>query len=479
MSITGAMNAALSGLRAAARGSELVSNNIANALTPSYGRRELELSSLSIGSGGVRMNAINRHMDQGLLADLRFADADHRQAEASVDFLRRIEDIVGIAGDPNGLSGRLAAFESGLINASSRPDAIERLEGSVNDARRMADGLNKASEAVQSARTTADRQIATDVENLNRGLQQVQALNVQITAGQARNGSVAALVDERQAVIDRISGIVPMRVLPRDNGNVALYSAGGAILLDPSPATIGFEATNLVTPFHSVDNGTLSGLTINDQPLRVSSLGGGSLSAHFAVRDEQGVEAQTQLDALARDLVERFQDPAVDATRAPGAAGLFTDAGNAFDPADEVGLSERLVINAQVDRTQGGEAWRLRDGLGATAPGPAGDATLINSLRDALSNARTPASGAFGTGPQSATNLLSIYSGSLAAQRDGAEQDLSFAAARLTEITQLQGADGVDTDRELQNLLVLEKAYAANARVIQAADDMLEILVRL
>lgn len=479
MSITGAMNAAISGLRAAARGSELVSNNISNALTPSYGRRELELSSLSIGAGGVRISAVNRHMNEGLLADLRLADAGQQQAQGTVDFLRQIEDIVGLAGDANGLSGRLAAFESGLVNAASRPDATERLEAAVGDARRLADGLNKASDAVQDARTAADRQIGVDIEILNRSLQQVHDLNVQITAGLARNGGAAALIDERQAVIDRISGIVPIRVLSRDNGSVALYSEGGAILIDPTPAKIGFEASNLVTPFQTIDNGTLSGITINDQPLRISGLAGGRLSAQFAIRDKLGVEAQTQIDALARDLIERFQTPAVDATRGAGDAGLFTDAGGAFDTVDEVGISGRISINAFLDRTQGGEAWRLRDGLGATGPGPVGDATLINTLKDALNNMRTPASGDFRAGPQSAADLMSNYSGALAARRDGAEQDLSFAAARLNEITQLQAADGVDTDQELQNLLVLEKAYAANARVIQAADDMLETLMRL
>lgn len=34
-------------------------------------------------------------------------------------------------------------------------------------------------------------------------------------------------------------------------------------------------------------------------------------------------------------------------------------------------------------------------------------------------------------------------------------------------------ADGVDTDREMENLLNLERAYAANAKVLKAVDDML------
>ena len=42
---------------------------------------------------------------------------------------------------------------------------------------------------------------------------------------------------------------------------------------------------------------------------------------------------------------------------------------------------------------------------------------------------------------------------------------------------ELQG--GVDTDHEMQQLLLIEQAYAANARVISTADDMIQTLLGL
>lgn len=479
MTITSAMNAALTGLRAAARGSELVSNNIANATTEAYARRSLSLSAQTVDAGGVRIGGINRHVNEGLLADRRTAEAGHINAQIRADFLTGIEDRIGLAGEATGMSGRMVAFESGLIDAASRPDAIERLAGSVNDARMLSESFNAASDAVQRARSSADQQIASDVKALNRGLTQVQSLNAQIKTGQAHSGHTASLIDERDRVINAISDIVPMRVLQRDNGNVALYSEGGAILLDPTAVEIDFAAKNVVTPFQTIDNGTLSGLTLNAEPLRVSALSGGSLSANFEVRDDLGIKAQQKLDALARDLIERFQDPSVDPTLAVGDAGLFTDSGASFDPLNEVGLASRLKVNTAVDPREGGEVWRLRDGLNATTEGAAGDARLITALQSAMTDPRSPASGGFGTAARGAADHLSQFSGTLAADRDSAEQTLSYAAARLSSVRELQYADGVDTDQELQTLLILEKAYAANARVIQAADDMLETLVRL
>jgi len=480
MSISGAMNAALSGLRAAARGSEIVSNNISNALTETYGRRSLSLSALSYGAtGGVRIDGITRQMNEGVVADRRIANAAQQNTQVAMDFFINLENTIGLAGDAEGIGGRLAAFEQSLITASSRPDAVERLSNAVSDANRLAEGLNLASDQVQTMRTNADTQIARDVETLNTALQQVESLNVQITSTISRSGGANALLDQRQAVLDSIGGIVPINVVPRDNGAVAIYSEGGAVLLDINAADIGFSQQNVVTEFQTLDGGTLSGLTLNGQDIRTSALEGGSLGAQFAVRDTYGVQAQSQLDALARDLVERFDDPALDATRAAGDPGLFTDATAAFDPLNEVGLSRRITLNSAVDPNAGGEVTRLRDGLGAVTAGPAGDATLLGDLRSALEDTRVPASGNFGSGAQTLAGLMASFSGTLASTRGAVEQDLSFTSARLSELTQLQLADGVDTDQELQNLLILEQAYAANARVIQAADDMIETLTRL
>ena len=38
---------------------------------------------------------------------------------------------------------------------------------------------------------------------------------------------------------------------------------------------------------------------------------------------------------------------------------------------------------------------------------------------------------------------------------------------------------GVDTDAEMQSLLLIEESYAANARVIQTISEMLDILMQI
>ena len=169
----------------------------------------------------------------------------------------------------------------------------------------------------------------------------------------------------------------------------------------------------------------------------------------------------------------------MDPTLLPGDAGLFTDEGMAFDPLDEVGISSRLQLNAAVDERQGGEPWRIRDGINAVAPGDVGDARLIQNLSDALTTARAPLSGDFGIGAFSAANLISTLTSQIGADRYQAEKSLTFASSQFDELRQQILADGVDSDEELQRLLIVEQAYAANVKMIEAADEMMQTILRI
>ena len=59
------------------------------------------------------------------------------------------------------------------------------------------------------------------------------------------------------------------------------------------------------------------------------------------------------------------------------------------------------------------------------------------------------------------------------------QEALDDAGKRLRCIDTRQMPSAVDLDNELQSLLQIEQAYAANARVIQTINDMFDILSRI
>lgn len=484
MSISGALQNARSGLTAASRAVELISSNVANANTEGYGVRQLNLSAQALGrSAGVSIDGVSREVNEVLVEDRRLAEAAQGRDQTLADFFTGLKEVIGAPSDGWSLSGRYAAFESALIQAAANPASDARLESAAGAARDLVAQIGGIAGGIQGARMQADAGIAQDISALNDGLQRVHSLNRAIQEANASGRDPSPLMDLRQQTINSLSEIVPLRQIARDYGKVALFTPGGALLLDDTPATLGFTATPVITHDMSLSAGSLSALTLNGQPIAVEAdsglMHGGSLAAKFEVRDNLAPELQTKIDAVARDLVERFQDPGLDATLAAGTAGLFTDGGNALSVANEEGLSTRLAINALADPQQGGALWRLRDGLGALAPGPVGNGSLLTAMQGALHSPRATGSGGFSATGRSATALAGEFLSAVGRRSHATEAALGFSATQAEQLRAADLAQGVDTDAEMQKLLIVEQAYAANARVMSTADDLLQKILQI
>lgn len=482
MSLSFALGNALSGLTAASRMAEVISSNIANAQTDGYGRRVVELSPQTIGGrgAGVRIDAITRVGDRMLLSDRRGAEANLAAENGKLSTLGRVEGAWGIGTDGATLDARIAALEKSLTAAAADPSSDIRLANVVSRLNDVASTARAHSDAIRSERERAEDDIAKAVKTLNTALRQVDSLNEQIGKARTAGEDALGLVDERQRVIDRIAAIVPVKEIDRDRGVVALYTATGLSLVDERVSEFGFTPVETITADMTYEGGSLGGLMLNGAPVpgggAVGRMTGGSLAGAFALRDQVLPAQQAALDAVARDLVERFADPSVDPTLLPGQPGLLSDAGGVVDPLDIPGLAGRLQVSAAVDPAAGGALFRLRDGINATVPGPVGRGDQLDAWRDALAAQRPLAGG----GPaRSAAGHAAHAAGALAAARIEAEDEVSFATARYNGLRERELALGVDTDAEMQTLLLVEQAYAANARVIETVDFLLRRLMEI
>ncbi|MBT52650.1 MAG: flagellar hook-associated protein FlgK [Mameliella sp.] len=482
MSLSGALYNAFSGLNANSRAAGLVSTNISNATTEGYGRRTLELVPGAVGTtGGVRISGTIRFSDPVLTGDRMVADASLADATTRFDFARRIEDLVGESGVPGSLTDRINVFENALLNAASNPASTQRLELVSYNADSLAQSLNALSDEVQAARQTADTSIGAQVETLNNALSRLDALNDNIVAARSTGTDSASLYDERQRVLDSISEIVPLRVVERDKGDIAVFSRGGAVLLDGSPVEIGFEPSFGIGAGMTFGGGQLNGLTMNGTPVDLNGsvlFAGGSLAAQFQIRDESAVEYQSQLDGIARDLIERLGPGGPDITLGATDPGLFTDGGLAFLPVNEAGIASRIEINSLVAPDSGG-TWRLRDGLGAATQGDVGDARLLQGISDALGAATVPSSSGLTAISRSFANHISEFASSATGERVRAEDAQTFVSIQNAALKELELSKGVDTDQELQRLMQIEQHYTANAKVMSTIDGLFDQLMSI
>ncbi len=484
MSISSALSNALSGLAASSRSAGVVSNNLANVLTEGYAPRGIELTTRSDGhGGGVSIGSVTRNVDSVLLGERRLADSAMAYNTPLADFATGLEAEIGIPGKTGSLSDRFARLEAAFIAASATPEDDIRLSEVALRADQLGEKLNVISDHIQTERVRADEKIAQAVGAINTKLEQIHRLNAQIANANNAGHPNASLQDERQSAIDALAEYVPVRLTPRTNGTVAIYTPGGAVLVDGKPASFSFASSNLIEPHMTVENGLISGLEINDVPIAASGarspISGGRLAALFEVRDSLTVTAQSEIDAIARNLVERFQNPGLDPTTAATDPGLFTDGGTFFTASNELGLAGRISVNHIVVPDKGGDPRHLRDGLGALAAGPTGNGVLLNAFKDALNGVNAMASGGLGATQRSFDGHIASLVSKVSHQRLTIEENLSFATAQQTSLVELELQNGVDSDAELQRLLLVEQAYGANARMIQTVEDLLDTLLRI
>ncbi len=483
MSLTRAITNAQTGLQVNALRADLVASNISNATTPGYVRRSVLLGeSILAGRGaGVNARGIVRSEDLRLLAEQRDLGASLARSTVLTNAYQSLSAQLGTADTGFGLFQAFAGFETSLQNFSQAPESSANQFSVLDNGREIIDTLGKLYEAARDLRAQSDQAINDGVQVVNQALQDLQSLNRQITALNGSSSDASALLDERNRVVDVIAEYMPVVTVPRDSGAIDLMTPEGVFLYAGQPRTLSFTPGNDFDGSASLTGGQLSGLFVDGQEITpgiqsYAALRSGSFAGLFEVRDTEMPNFMTQLDIIAVDLVERFSDDSIDPTKTPGAQGLFTVSGPLTDP----GIASRLYLNAAIDPDAGGAVWRLRDGIGATTPGPAGQSAIANNLLNAFTSARNTNLGGGLAGLFSATELVAGFSSQVGQARIRFESIQSSNTAQYTLASDLVlTRTGVDTDKEMQDLLLIEQAYAANARVIQVANDMMQILLEL
>ncbi len=294
MSISASLSSALSGLTAASRRAELVSSNVANAMTEGYGRRELVVSARSVGSTGqgVQVVGVTRQADLAVINDRRRAQAEASDQDQRAGALLRIDGSLGAPDDAASLTAGVAALESALIAATAQPASETRLSQVADAARTIAGKFGTITTDIQASRSEADNQIKSEVDQVNSALSRIADLNSKVRSISGLGRDTSALIDQRQQLIDSIAGIIPLREVPRDGGQLALITPSGAVLLDGSAAKLGFAPVGTVVAGMSRASGALSGLTLNGHPIATegdnSPITGGPNSGHFSRRATPG-----------------------------------------------------------------------------------------------------------------------------------------------------------------------------------------------
>jgi len=489
MSLTLALDSALSGLITAQRQTALTSRNIANAATPGYTRKEAELSALTIqGEGrGVTVASVVRKVDTMLQQDARREGGLSAELQAKAEGLASFTEAIGQPDEERSLSSQITKLSEAFQRLGESPENAVIQRSVVGAAQGVARSLNDLAGAVRQQRQAADQGIAASVTTINQALDDLAQINQQLSLVSGNGRDVTDLLDKRDQLLDSLSNELGITALTRGDGQMMVLTEGGTTLLDGAKVNhLSFSTTTQIGPAmaYNAGAGPLSGVTVNGQDISPGSgyagaIRSGRIAGEFALRDTILPQAQAQIDEIASTLADGFQR--ADASVGAGQAGLFTDDGAAHDrsdPAQVLGLSERIAVNALVDPDQGGALYRIRDGIQATAPGAPGDATQVRAFLGVFDE--TVAFGA-GAGLSTSARIGSYateFVGYQGNQRAAFEERATYQGSITDSLnTQRSNLEGVNVDDEMQKLLLFEQTYNASAKVIQTVRDMMDTLI--
>ncbi|TCZ53196.1 flagellar hook-associated protein FlgK [Roseicella aquatilis] len=502
MSLDAALRIAGSGLAAVQRGLAQASQNVANAETEGYTRKSVPQRSVTIGPdpAGVRSGEAARAVDTALLARLDASRASSAAAAQREALLTGIEQAHGDSGET--LADGLSDLRNAFTALRAAPADAGEQQAAVSVARTLAERLNTLSQAITDARQQAQDDIVQQVKTANAALRQVAALTERIRNG--ADGDTATLEDRRDAAIATLSESLGVQAVKREGGDVLLVAKGGVVLpLDPDRDLLATSGATVQPGSLHGASGTLPGVTLNGLDV-TAQLTGGRLGEDLALRDTTLPRYQAEADLLAANLAARLDGQGL---------RLFTDSNGSSVPdtaqayagSSQVGFAGRIRVNPAVTANPA----LLRDGThavtgSATGPsaftpnptgGPAGFTTLLDRVLDygfgaeAAAGKPWPAIATTGLGPDgslaspfAAPATLLDYAARVTAAQTGDRATATAAkeqsqALQTSLETRFAAQSGVNRDTEMANIVSLQNAYAANAKVLSTVQALFDTLL--
>ncbi len=434
------INIGLSATRAASASLRMVGENIANADDPAYVRRRVLLTEATmptrgsplyktqVSTGGVEIAGIGRSVDPLADAALRRAEGSRAETGQRADWLTRLETALGDG--EFGIGARMTDFFAAGTRAVANPDdAALRLE-MLNGLSRIAEGFAGTAQRIDAIDADLSGTMNEAVATLNNRLETLASINRDLRAARTGSAAQAQLFDRRDLAIRDINMMVPTAI-SLDRYGAATMTVGGTNLVDGTAAQsiIGTRSSD-------------GGIVLSTSSSAIALAAGGQFFGMHRAGQTLNLR-RTEIDGLATTFVSD-----VNAWNAGGAT--FVGPGGALMS----GSDAATIALANTDPAA----------IAAATPGgnPAGNLLALANLR----------------GDAGGEDQWKLYVARTSIDLGNARAD-SAAATLFADraAAQRDAISGVDLDLEAAEMLRLQQAYGAAARVLQVARDTVQTIL--
>jgi len=462
----------LTGLQASQQALNVISQNIANASTPGYVRQRAILESQQTSPGanvytgnsaqfmGVKVTGVERISSDFKTAALNAATGKQQALQAQADPL---DNIQGLLQEPSttGLSQVMSDFYQGwstLANSTTVADPSATGTPVINGAAAgvviqegatLAGNLNSLSAGVSLEFGNQFANLTGLVTQVNTAAVTIAQLNQQIAQGQAGGNNVNAIMDQRDQAVLKVVQLTGATSYKLQDGSLGVTVSGVTLVQG-----------NVANQMTITGAGTLEEATTNPAGLMIGttkvSPSGGQAAGVLASLNVDLPSISATLDTIANGIRD-----AVNTVHSQGYTLDGTPGGDFFSGEGAAGLT--VAVTSPDELAVSSIAGPSTDGSNAAK---IGDLVSASAMSEVLGGAIAPQSVYSGMVTQIATQLQGLNTAI-----DSQTGVVSTAQAAV------DSESGVDLNEELTNMILFQRSFQANARVISAADQMLQTLI--
>lgn len=510
MSLSSSMNIAQQALLANQAALSTVSNNISNLNTFGYSKQRVDFATVTnygqIGGGaygqiganaGAEIGSLTRYTNAYLLGSYRDQSTDMSYLNEFAQIAKTIDGMTNeLKG--TGLQKAMEKFYDAATAMNLDPkDNVARLNF-LQQAQNVVTKFNEQAKGLDDLRTDLvgdvnkpgsldDSSAASTVKDINKKLEQIAKINDDIVKLSSGGSQPLNLLDQRDQLLNELSGYLPIEVKDNPNGTNTVKINGvdvirGNEIVGKLEVAVGDNDNP--AKINMVDkNGNLVGENIN-QFIDSGSLGaildaGGSDPTKLTPK-----KALDQLNTLATEFAKVFNDMQT-GTDASGKTALSINKDTMeLEASTEVFFKSKdgqpiSALNLQLNNELMKDPFKLALAR-ADVTAPDYDPKAIGSNQNSLAIIDTRTASYAGLGNATFEGFVGKMTGDIGTKIESINTDGKTQALTLAQVSnQLASATGVNMDEEIMDLTKYQRAYEASARIYSVCTQLMDILVNL
>lgn len=493
------MNVAVRALSTYQGALNVTGHNIANANTAGYTRQlpniqaSIPLSiltsgkELSLGTGSTLDNII-RARDYYIDRQFRWETSKYEYWAGKEDALNMVEGLMNEPSDYS-LHNDLDKFWNAWSELAKNPQNMGARSVLLERALTLVDTFHHINQQITDLQRDLDASVRVIVKQINTIAGQIQDLNTQIKRAEVALDNPNDLKDQRDALVDELAKLVPVRVEETKDENFPDRSVSNyKVIIGNDGTLIDDQTVNyLQDPPPEGANG-FSLVVWRDSGIEVDlGTAMGKLQANLETRDDYLVKFRQKFDDLAEGIAEAvnaFHRTGQGLVPVEGTTGIdFFIGDSESGQITAASITVNDEISEDVNKIATGKIVKDEDDNPTLEVGDSSVALEIASLAQGWESLKKMQGDAFDAPPVPAASFGDFYGAVIAQMGVDVQQCERMAEGQSVLVThmynQRESASGVSLDEEMTNMVKYQKSYGAAARIVTMIDSMLEQILNM